>query len=117
MTFEKIGVNIYCQIEYVSSDSDIGTPCGKRAVVTCADCGVAICSECRLECCGDLFCEPCYDYHVTNSCVRKPVQHVRHSSREHSDLGPKICGVNVFCHSPSFWSGVAQAKDSLVRAA
>jgi hypothetical protein len=39
------------------------------------------------------------------------------SSREHSDLGPKICGVNVFCHSPSFWSGVAQAKDSLVRAA
>ena len=30
---------------------------------------------------------------------------------------PKICGVSVFCHSPSFWSDAAQPKDSLVRAA
>jgi hypothetical protein len=27
MTFQKIGVNIYCQIEYLSSDSDVGMPC------------------------------------------------------------------------------------------
>jgi hypothetical protein len=55
----------YCQIEFVSSDSDVGTPCSRPAVTNCADCGVAICSDCRLECCGDSFCEPCYDYHVT----------------------------------------------------
>jgi hypothetical protein len=67
-----------CQIEFVSSDSDVGTPCSKPAVTNCADCGVAICSECRLECCGDSFCEVCYDYHVTHSCVRKPVQNEHH---------------------------------------
>jgi len=26
----------FCQIEYVSSDSDIGMPCGKTAVARCA---------------------------------------------------------------------------------
>src|SRR5216683_100591 len=44
-----------CQIEFVSSDTDNGVPCGKPAVTNCADCGVAICSNCRLECCGDSF--------------------------------------------------------------
>jgi hypothetical protein len=63
-----------CQIEYVSSDSDNGMPCGKPAVAHCADCGFSICSDCRVECCGDSFCGQCYDYHVANSCVRKPVQ-------------------------------------------
>jgi hypothetical protein len=63
-----------CQIEYVSGDSDTGTPCGKTAIARCADCGSAICLDCRLECCGDSFCEPCYDYHTMNFCVRKPVQ-------------------------------------------
>jgi hypothetical protein len=38
----------FCQLEYVSSDSDVGIPCDKRAVTTCADCGVAICSGCRM---------------------------------------------------------------------
>ena len=36
-----------CQIEYVSSDSDVGTPCGNRAVAECAECGAAICADCR----------------------------------------------------------------------
>ncbi len=66
-----------CQIEYVSSDSDAGTPCGNHAVAECADCGAAICSDCCVECCGDSFCGQCYDYHVTTSCVRKPAQSVR----------------------------------------
>jgi hypothetical protein len=66
-----------CQIEYLSSDSDVGMPCGKTAVGKCADCGAAICSDCQLECCGDSFCELCYDYHVTHSCLRKPVQNER----------------------------------------
>ena len=64
-----------CQIEYVSSDSETGAPCGKTAVARCADCGSAICLDCRQECCGDSFCEPCYDYHTMNFCLRKPVQH------------------------------------------
>jgi hypothetical protein len=67
-------MNRFCQIEYVSSSSDDGTPCGKPAVAECADCGASICSDCRSWCCGDSFCEYCYDYHVTHSCVRKPVQ-------------------------------------------
>jgi hypothetical protein len=71
-------MNAYCQIEYVSSDSDIGMPCGKTAVAKCSDCGFAICSDCCTECCGDSFCGQCYDYHVTTSCVRKPVQNERH---------------------------------------
>jgi hypothetical protein len=66
-----------CQIEFVSSDSDIGTPCGNPAVTKCADCGTAICSDCQMDCCGDSFCEVCYDYHVSHSCVRKPVQNER----------------------------------------
>ena len=66
-----------CQIEYVSSDSDNGMPCGKTAVAKCADCGTAICSDCCVECCGDSFCGQCYDYHTTHSCVRKPVQNER----------------------------------------
>jgi hypothetical protein len=66
-----------CQIEYVSSDSDIGMPCGKTAVAKCADCGSAICSDCCTECCGDSFCGQCHDYHVTDSCVRKPVKNER----------------------------------------
>jgi len=68
-----------CQIEFVSSDSDVGMPCGKPAVAKCGDCGVAICSDCRMECCGDSFCELCYDYHVTHDCVRKPVQNERNA--------------------------------------
>ncbi len=67
-----------CQIEYGSSDSDIGMPCGKTAVAECADCGTAICSDCCTECCGESFCAQCYDYHVTHSCARKPVQNERH---------------------------------------
>jgi hypothetical protein len=70
-------MNAHCQIEYVSSDSDVGTPCGKLAVANCADCGSAICSDCCVEGCGDSFCGQCYDYHVANSCVRKPAQSVR----------------------------------------
>ena len=64
----------FCQLEYVSSDSDVGVPCVKPAVAKCADCGAAICSECQLDCCGNSFCELCYDYHLTHSCLRKPVQ-------------------------------------------
>jgi hypothetical protein len=26
-----------CQIEHVASDSDVGTPCGNRAIAECAD--------------------------------------------------------------------------------
>ena len=63
-----------CQIEYVSSDSDVGTQCGKPAVARCADCGSAVCLDCQLECCGDSFCESCYDYHTIKFCTRKPVQ-------------------------------------------
>ena len=54
-----------CQIEYVSSDSDVGMPCGKPAVAKCGDCGTAICSDCCTECCGNSFCGQCYDYHVS----------------------------------------------------
>jgi hypothetical protein len=67
----------FCQLEYVSNGSDIGIPCGKTAVAKCADCGLTICSGCRLECCSHSFCEMCYDYHVTHSCLRKPVQNER----------------------------------------
>jgi hypothetical protein len=35
-------------------------------------------NDCRLWCCGESFCEQCGDYHVTHSCVRKPVQNERH---------------------------------------
>jgi bifunctional non-homologous end joining protein LigD len=38
-----VGGGMNCQIEYVSSDSDIGMPCGKPAVTKCADCGTSIC--------------------------------------------------------------------------
>jgi hypothetical protein len=48
--------------------------CGRTAETKCANWGSAICSDCCVECCGDSFCELCYDYHVTHSCVRKPVQ-------------------------------------------
>jgi hypothetical protein len=61
-----------CQIEF--ANDDVGTPCSKPAVAKCSDCGTAICSDCCTECCGDSFCDLCYDYHVTHSCVRKPVQ-------------------------------------------
>jgi hypothetical protein len=64
-----------CQIEFANDDA--GMPCGKLAVAKCADCGSAICSDCCVECCGDSFCGQCYDYHVTHSCVRKPVQNER----------------------------------------
>jgi len=63
-----------CQIEYAPAWSDVGLPCGKPAVTRCADCGTAICSYCQLECCGDSYCELCYDYHLTHSCLKKPVQ-------------------------------------------
>jgi hypothetical protein len=61
------------QIEYVSSGSADVTTCGKPAVAECADCGASICSDCQMECCGDSFCGVCYDYHLTHSCVEKPV--------------------------------------------
>jgi hypothetical protein len=67
-----------CQIEYVSSDSDVGMVCGKPAVARCSDCGMAICSDSLMECCGDSFCGQCYDYHATNTCLRKPVQRERY---------------------------------------
>ena len=67
-----------CQIEYVSSDSDVGELCGKPTVTSSADCGAGICSDCSLDCCGGSFCELCYDYHVTNSCLKKPAQNERH---------------------------------------
>jgi hypothetical protein len=70
----------FCQIEFVSSDSDAGTPCGKPAVVKCSDCGTAICSDCCTECCGHSFCVVCHDYHVATSCS-KPVQNERRSLR------------------------------------
>ena len=73
-------MNAHCRIEYVSSGSDTGMPCGKPAVAKCADCGSAICDDCRVECCGDSFCVVCYDYHTTHSCVRKPVQSVMNDS-------------------------------------
>ena len=60
-----------CQIEYVSSDSDVGELCGKPAVTSCADCGAAICSDWSLDCCGDSFCELCYDYHVHKFVLEK----------------------------------------------
>lgn len=65
---------MHCQIEFASSDSDLGVVCDKAAIVPCADCGTLICSNCRTECCGDSYCEFCYDYHVAHSCVRKPAQ-------------------------------------------
>jgi hypothetical protein len=67
-----------CQIEFVSSDSDNGMPCGKSAVTKCADCGSLICSDCSFECCGVSFCGQCHDYHVTHGCVKKPAQNERH---------------------------------------
>jgi hypothetical protein len=70
---------MHCQIEFVSSDSDVGMPCGKPAVTKCADCGTSICSDCRTECCGNSFCGQCYDYHVTHRCVRKAVQNEGHT--------------------------------------
>ena len=63
----------FCQIEYVSSDSDVGTPCSNQAVAECADCGAAICSDCRMWCCGQSFCDVCGDYHAT-SCLKKPAK-------------------------------------------
>jgi hypothetical protein len=65
---------VACQIEYGSSGKADAMPCGKPAVARCSDCGTSICEECRVECCGDSFCGQCYDYHVANSCARKPVQ-------------------------------------------
>ena len=76
-------VNAYCQIEHVESDSDVGMPCSNGAVAQCADCGVAICADCRTWCCGQSFCEVCGDYHVTHSCVRKPVQNERNVFGSH----------------------------------
>jgi hypothetical protein len=64
-----------CQIEF--ANDDVGRPCGKTAVARCSDCGSAICDDCCTECCGDSFCPVCYDYHLTNSCLKKPVQNER----------------------------------------
>lgn len=76
LLFEELGA---CQIEYVSGGNADSVPCGRVAVAECADCGVPICSECRTECCEDSFCGQCYDYHATNSCMKKPVQSERQS--------------------------------------
>jgi len=70
-------MNPLCQIEYTSSDGADVTPCGKRAMAECADCGLLICDDCRVECCSEPFCGQCYDYHEANSCVRKPIQNER----------------------------------------
>jgi len=72
-----LNMNPFCQIEYLSSDSDVGMPCSKASVAKCADCGAAICSDCQVECCGDSFCGQCYDYHLATSCVKKPIQNER----------------------------------------
>jgi hypothetical protein len=71
---EELGL---CQIEYVSGGKSNTVPCSRAAVAECADCGVLICSDCRTECCGDSFCSQCYEYHVTNSCLRKRVRNER----------------------------------------
>jgi ATP dependent DNA ligase-like protein len=63
-----------CGIEYAAAWSDQGLPCGKPAVARCADCGVSICSDCLMDCCGQSFCGQCYDYHLTHTCLKKPVQ-------------------------------------------
>ena len=73
---EELGL---CQIEYVSGGKANTVPCGRVAVAECADCGVPICSDCRTECCVDSFCRHCYEYHVTNSCIRKRVRNERQS--------------------------------------
>jgi hypothetical protein len=62
------------QVEPGQSERTDTFPCGKQAVAECADCGISICSDCCEECCGDWFCVQCYDYHITHSCVKKPVQ-------------------------------------------
>jgi hypothetical protein len=66
---------MHCQIEFANDDN--GTLCGKTAVAKCSDCGTSICADCQTECWGSSFCEVCYDFHVTASCVRKPVQSER----------------------------------------
>ena len=66
----------------MTSDSDVGMPCGKPAVAKCSDCGTVICSDCCTECCEDSFCELCYHYHLATSCVRKPVQYERNPHPE-----------------------------------
>ena len=63
-----------CQIEYGPLQSANGLPCGRSSVAECADCGKAICEKCRMECCADSWCDWCYDYHVTHTCLRKPVK-------------------------------------------
>jgi hypothetical protein len=63
-----------CTIEYAASWSDQSLPCGKRAVVRCADCGSSICSDSEMECCGQSFCGQCYDYHAMHGCLKKPIQ-------------------------------------------
>ena len=73
----KTLMNPFCQIEHTSSDGADVTPCVNRAMAECADCGLLICDDCRVECCSEPFCSQCYDYHVTHSCVRKPVQSER----------------------------------------
>jgi hypothetical protein len=87
-----------CQIQYVSSDRDVGMPCGKTAVAKCGDCGTLICLGCSTECCGDSFCGQCYDYHVANSCVRKPVQNEPLSASSGEDVppqSPRVCLRNL----------------------
>ena len=76
-------MNTSCQIEYVSSDSDVGMPCGRNAIAKCGDCGMSICSDYCTECCGNSFCGQCYDYHLTYSCLRKPVRNERHVLGSH----------------------------------
>ena len=73
---EELGM---CQIEYVSGGKSCTVPCGREAVAECTDCGVRICSDCRTQCCGDSFCDQCYDYHLSNSCMKKRVQSERQS--------------------------------------
>ena len=90
-----------CETVYVAAWSDQGLPCGKTAVAKCSDCGSAICSDCCTECCGDSFCVVCYDYHLTQSCLRKPVQNARHpfplsDMPDRTDCCEECCGQS-FC--------------------
>jgi hypothetical protein len=63
-----------CQIEYEYGAIGNTVRCGRRSVAQCADCGISLCSECSTGCCGESFCGCCYDFHVTETCVRKPTK-------------------------------------------
>ena len=96
-----------CQIEF--ANDDVGMPCGMPAVARCADCGSPIFSDCRVECCGESFCGQCYDYHLRNSCLRKPVQNEGHIFGSHqSQFVPTLNAANLFQPTVLVWRRGAQ---------